>query len=102
MANKSHQSIPVSAKTEKLNSLAQRYSACEEAVVLLGIMQETNRLLTKKLHKVYPEEHQDQELITSVKVIERDLIAIKKEIQDLAIELAEDSKEIKEDKCPTI
>lgn len=96
MTSKSRQSMGISAKTERLNSLARRYSACEEAVALLGIMQETNRLLVKKIHKIYPEEHQDQELITSVKVIERDLIAMKKEIQDLAMELAEDDKEIRE------
>lgn len=85
-------------KTEKINSVAQRYSACEEAVALVDILLGANRLLLKKARRVYPSSHQDEELIGSVKTIEYDLTAIKSEIQDLAMELAEGSKDIREGK----
>lgn len=85
-------------KTEKINSVAQRYSACEEAVALVDILLGANRLLLKKARRVYPSSHQDEELIASVKTIEYDLRAIKDEIQDLAMELAEEGKDIKEGK----
>lgn len=85
-------------KTEKINSVAQRYSACEEAVALVDIMLETNRLLIRKARRVYPSSYQDEELIGSVKTIDYGLRAIKGEIQDLAMELAEESKDIREDK----
>ena len=85
-------------KEHKLNQLTKRYNACAEAVELLGIMRSTNSLLLKKVRKVYPDEHQDEELIKSVKTIEYDLIAITEELKDLAMALAEDGKDIRENR----
>lgn len=87
----------MSKKTEKLNSLAQRYSACDEAVELVDIVQRANGLLLKKVRKVYPEGFQDEELIKAVTTINYDLQAIKSELQDLAMDLAEDTLEIRKE-----
>lgn len=83
-------------KNTTIRQLEKRYNACDEAVELLDILRASTRLLLKKVRRVYPQEHQDEELIGSVKTIEYDLIVIKSELQDLAMELAEENKRVRE------
>lgn len=85
-------------KTDQINSLTQRYAACDDAVVLIGIMLETDRLLKKVIKKVYPNEIANSELAEACTAIKYDCESMKDEIANLALELAEDLKEVREGK----
>lgn len=85
-------------KTDHVNSLTQRYSACDDAVTLLKMMLETVKLLKKSIRRVYPEEVACSELAEACTAIKYDCESMKNELSDLALELAEELKEVREGK----
>lgn len=85
-------------KTDRVNSLTQRYAACDDAVTLLKMMLETIKLLKKAIRRVYPEEVAHSELAEACTAIKYDCESMKNELSDLALELAEELKEVREGK----
>lgn len=83
-------------KTDRVNSLTQRYSACDDAVALLRMMLETIKLLKKAIKRVYPDEVARSELAETCTAIKYDCESMKNELSDLALELAEELKEVQE------
>ena len=85
-------------KTDRVNSLTQRYSACDDAVTLLRMMLETIKLLKKSIRRVYSDEVACSELADACTAIKYDCASMKSELSDVALELAEELKKVQENK----
>lgn len=80
-------------KTKKINELQSRYGACEDAITSIDIMLGGDKLLKKAVGKIYKDNTATSELAETRTTIKYDLIAMKDEIQDISIEIAEELNE---------
>ena len=79
-----------SKKTELINKMRQRYSACSDAVSIIDAMMSMNVVLKRFVKKIYPDDAASKELADSCTTIRHDLVSMKDEISDVALEWAED------------
>ena len=85
-------------KTNKMNELSQRYSYCDEAVQILDVMHKLDKLALKKVRRIYPRGFEDEGLIDPLTAIIYDIDSMKSELEELAMEIAEEIKALKEEK----
>ena len=74
--------------------LEKRYSGCEDAIMSLNIMLEANKMLKRAIDKLCSDEVTKEGLAKTRTTINYDLLAMKDEISDIAMGIAEDIKEV--------